>query len=145
MSELSDFRKAKDKYFGGDENSPLTPEQRKGFQGLQYFAENERLRFVLEVEEFSRESKDEIQMATSTGDSAPHTRWGQLKFEVDCVPQHRRRRLFPSFQGRHDGEGVLFRRPLPGPASIRGWPVGGFQLRLQPPLKLPDSPVREPA
>ena len=86
MSELSDFRKAKDRYFGGGENSPLTPEQRKGFQGLQYFAENERLRFVLEVEEFPRESKDEIQMATSTGDSAPHTRWGQLKFEVDGVP-----------------------------------------------------------
>ena len=86
MSEIGDFRKAKDKYFGGDEHSPLTPGQRKRFQGLQYFAENEKLQFVLAVEEFPRESKDEIQMATSSGDTAPHTRWGLLKFEVGGEP-----------------------------------------------------------
>lgn len=86
MTEISDFRKAKDQYFGGDQNSPLTVDQRKRFQGLQYFAENSNLRFVLAVEEFPTDSKDLIQMATSTGDTAPHTRWGQLKFEVDGVP-----------------------------------------------------------
>jgi len=86
MSEIVDFRKAKDRYFGGDENSPLTPEQRKRFQGLQYFAENEKLQFVIAVEEFAADSKGEIQMATSSGDSAPHTRWGQLKFEVGGEP-----------------------------------------------------------
>ena len=41
---------------------------------------------MLAVEEFPNDSKDVIQMATSTGDTAPHTRWGQLKFEVDGVP-----------------------------------------------------------
>jgi len=86
MTEIADFRKAKDRYFGDDENLPLTPEQRQRFQGLQYFAENEKLQFVLVVEEFPAESKDEIQMATSSGDSATHTRWGQLKFEVGCEP-----------------------------------------------------------
>ena len=85
-SEISDFRKAKDRYFGGDQNSPLTVDQRKRFRGLQYFSENEGLRFVLAVEEFPEDSKDLIQMATSTGDTAPHTRWGQLKCEVDGVP-----------------------------------------------------------
>ena len=38
------------------------------------------------MEEFPTDSKDEIQMATSTEDTAPHTRWGQLTFEVDGVP-----------------------------------------------------------
>ena len=40
MSEIGDFRKSKDQYFGGDPISPLTSEQRKGFKGLKYFAEN---------------------------------------------------------------------------------------------------------
>jgi uncharacterized protein (DUF1684 family) len=57
MTEISDFRKAKDQYFGGDQNSPLTVDQRKRFQGLQYFAENSNLRFVLAVEEFPTDSK----------------------------------------------------------------------------------------
>ena len=86
MTEISDFRKAKDQYFGGGQNSPLTVDQRNRFRGLQYFSENEGLRFVLAVEEFPNDSKDLIQMATSTGDTAPHTRWGQLKFEVDGAP-----------------------------------------------------------
>ena len=86
MSEIGDFRKAKDQYFGGGEGSPLTPAQRKRFKGLRYFEENADLQFVLSVEEFPEESKDLIQMATSSGDTAPHTRWGQLKFEVDGVP-----------------------------------------------------------
>jgi uncharacterized protein (DUF1684 family) len=86
MSEIGDFRKAKDQYFGGDPNSPLTPGQRKGFKGLKYFAENEDLQFVLAVDEFPDESKDLVHMATSSGDTAPHTRWGQLKFVVDGVP-----------------------------------------------------------
>lgn len=86
MSEIVDFRKAKDQYFGGDQNSPLTPEQQKRFRGLQYFEENKDLLFILKVEEFSHDAKDLIQMATSSGDTAPHTRWGQLKFDVDGVP-----------------------------------------------------------
>ncbi len=86
MSEITDFRKAKDQYFGEDSNSPLTPEQRKRFKGLQYFEENEALQFVLKVEEFPNDAKDMIQMATSSGDTAAHTRWGELKFSVDGVP-----------------------------------------------------------
>ncbi|MBC8281316.1 MAG: DUF1684 domain-containing protein [Chloroflexi bacterium] len=86
MSEIADFRKAKDHYFEGDPNSPLTPEQRKRFRGLQYFEENEDLQFILKVEEFPDNAKNLIQMATSSGDTAPHTRWGQLKFDVDGVP-----------------------------------------------------------
>ena len=76
MSEITDFRKAKDQYFGGDQNSPLTNAQRNRFRGLEYFKENVDLQFVLGVEEFPNDAKDLIQMATSTGDTAPHIRWG---------------------------------------------------------------------
>ncbi len=83
MSEIGDFRKAKDQYFGSGQDSPLTPEQRKRFRGLQYFPENPELQFLLSVEEFPRDARDVIRMATSSGETAAHLRWGQLKFEVD--------------------------------------------------------------
>ena len=86
MSEIGNFRKAKDQCFGGDQNSPLTLTQRERFSGLRYFEENSALQFVLSVEEFAKDDRDVIQMATSSGDSAPHLRWGQLKFEVDGTP-----------------------------------------------------------
>ena len=40
MSELKDFRKAKDQFFAQDPHSPLLPEQRLHFQGLDYFPED---------------------------------------------------------------------------------------------------------
>jgi len=83
MSEITDLREAKDQYFRGDPNSSLTNEQRNRFRGLEYFDENSDLQFVLGVEEFPNDAKDLIQMATSTGDTAPHIRWGQLKFDVN--------------------------------------------------------------
>ncbi len=86
MSELCDFRKGKDQFFGDSQDSPLTPEQRKRFSGLQYFPGNPELQFVLTVEEFAKDARDVIQMATSSGETASHLRWGQLKFEVDGTP-----------------------------------------------------------
>ena len=41
---------------------------------------------MLGVEEFHNSAKDLIQMATSTVDTAPHIRWGQLKFDVNGEP-----------------------------------------------------------
>ena len=118
MSEIGDCSKAKHQYFGGDQNSPLTPAQQKRFQGLEYFPENPALQFVLVVEQFPNDSRDLIQMATSFGDTAPHTRWGQSKFEVDgeSVALTVYRSVggddFPSIYGREDWKRVLFRRPI---------------------------------
>ena len=41
---------------------------------------------MLSVEEFPEDARDVIQMATSSGETASHFRWGQLKFEVDGTP-----------------------------------------------------------
>ena len=38
------------------------------------------------MEEYADDSKDLIQMATSSGDSAPHICWGQLRFVVGGAP-----------------------------------------------------------
>jgi uncharacterized protein (DUF1684 family) len=123
MSEITDFRKAKDQYLGGDQNSPLTNTQRERFRGLEYFEENANLQFVLAVEEFPSDAKDLIQMATSSGDTAPRTRWGQLKFDVNGEPVtlvvywSAGGDDFSTVHGRHHRQGTLRRRPLPRPAG----------------------------
>lgn len=81
MSELTEFRKEKDGYFGKDAHSPLTPKQRKGFKGLAYYPENPSLRLELPVR--GLEDEEPVQMVTSTGEVQTYRRWGQVRFPVD--------------------------------------------------------------
>ncbi len=84
MTELDDFRAAKDDFFAHDHQSPLTRAQRQAFTGLHYFPENPALRLEVEVEPFLQQ--DEIEMQTSTGDVQHYTRYGRFKFSVDGLP-----------------------------------------------------------
>lgn len=81
MSQLEHFRKQKDDFFGTNPQSPLTPEQQTGFEGLRYFPESPNLRFELSIEEF--ETKEKVQIITSTGDLREYERFGKVSFEVD--------------------------------------------------------------
>ena len=72
MSDLTEFRKAKDEFFATDHQSPLTHEQQSDFTGLAYFEEDAGLRYEVEVEEF--EDKELVEMQTSTGDVASYSR-----------------------------------------------------------------------
>lgn len=83
MTELDDFRKEKDDFFGNHAQSPLTPEQRKTFKGLNYFAENDALRFEVQVQEFT--DKVSFQMQTSTGDMREYQKYGKFKFVVEGI------------------------------------------------------------
>ena len=81
MSDLLDFRKEKDEFFGGHHQSPLTREQRRSFTGLKYFPENEALRLEVQVDEFP--VKEQIQMQTTTGDVQTYERFGRFHVQVD--------------------------------------------------------------
>ncbi len=81
MSELTDYRAEKDEFFRRHPQSPLTPEQRNGFVGLQYFPENEALRLEVQVEPLKDEQP--MQMQTSTGGVQTYIRYGRFKFQVD--------------------------------------------------------------
>jgi uncharacterized protein (DUF1684 family) len=81
MSELTDFRAEKDEFFRRHPQSPLTPEQRRGFLGLNYFPENESLRLEVQVEPLHDEKSMEMQ--TSTGGVQEYMRYGRFKFQVD--------------------------------------------------------------
>jgi uncharacterized protein len=81
MSELTDFRREKDEFFGYHPQSPLTPEQKHRFTGLQYFPENEALRLEVQAELlFDQQS---MQMQTSTGGVQTYVRHARFKFQVD--------------------------------------------------------------
>ncbi len=81
MTELEEFRAAKDEFFAKHPQSPLTPRQKAGFKGLVYFPENPALRLELQPEEFP--AKAEISVGTSTGDVQRYQRWGRVHFTVD--------------------------------------------------------------
>ena len=84
MSELTDFRAEKDSFFKTHPQSPLTPEQKRGFAGLAYFDENPDLRLEVEVEPFP--SRDVIEMQTSTGGVQRYQRYGEFRFQADGQP-----------------------------------------------------------
>jgi uncharacterized protein (DUF1684 family) len=81
MSKLTDFRRAKDEFFAGHPQSPLTREQKKSFTGLHYFPENPTLCLDVTVEIFP--DPQPFEMQTSTGDVQAYTRFGRFRFEVD--------------------------------------------------------------
>ncbi len=84
MTELDDFRAAKDDFFAHDRQSPLTLAQRQAFAGLRYFPENPALRLEVQVEQFPEQ--DEIKMQTTTGDIQRYIRYGRIKFSAEGQP-----------------------------------------------------------
>lgn len=81
---LEEFRREKDRAFALDRHSPLTPEQRSEFSGLNYFPEDPTLRFEVPIAEYPE--KHTIQMLTSTGDQQTYTRYGRIHFTVEGQP-----------------------------------------------------------
>ncbi|MCL4488986.1 MAG: DUF1684 domain-containing protein [Chloroflexi bacterium] len=80
MSEIAEFRKAKDQFFKTSAQSPLAPEQKRDFAGLNYFDENPALRFELPLERYS--DPERVAMQTSTGTTQDYDKIGQVRFEV---------------------------------------------------------------
>ncbi len=81
MFDLTEFRKQKDDFFEKDHHSPLSVDQKKDFQGLNYYNENLALRIEVEVEPF--DDKKHVQMQTSTGDQQEYLKYGKFRFEVE--------------------------------------------------------------
>jgi hypothetical protein len=83
VSELEDFRAAKDAFFRDDPRSPLLPEQRGSFGGLSYFDENEALVIRGELVTEAVDRNERIVMQTTTGEEQEYRRAGVVGFEVD--------------------------------------------------------------
>ena len=81
MTELTEFRKSKNKFFKYDHHSPLTHEQQHHFEGLNYFPENPELKKTVKVDVFPE--KREVKIQTSTGETQTYQRYGKFEFMVD--------------------------------------------------------------
>ncbi|HEY44322.1 MAG TPA: DUF1684 domain-containing protein [Anaerolineae bacterium] len=81
MNALEQFRHHKDDFFRTDPHSPLTPEQKRNFAGLNYFPENPELDLIVEVERFDK--GDMVQIQTNTGDVQTYERYGRFSFTID--------------------------------------------------------------
>lgn len=83
--DVERLRREKDRFFRESPNSPLRPEDRRAFQGLEYFPYNEDL--VLDVKLHELDETEEIVMATSlTGKETLYYRVGYFTFQVDGSP-----------------------------------------------------------
>lgn len=80
MNAYAQFRAQKDEFFELDRHSPLTPEQKNAFDGLNYFEINEDLVFRLGIEKFQEQKT--VMMQTSTGDVNSYLKFGRVHFEV---------------------------------------------------------------
>ena len=84
MQTLKTFRADKDDFYARHPQSPLTPAQKRDFNGLNYFPENTALRLEVDVETSS--ASESIQIQTTGGQPQSYQRFGRFKFVVDGQP-----------------------------------------------------------
>ena len=125
MSALDDFRRDKDAFFRDDPRSPLTPEQRAAFTGLDYFPQDEGLRIDAEMD--TDVEPGVIEMETTSGTPQRYTRAGTVTFEVDGEPATVT--LYASADGHAHGLFLPFRDATSGRETYGA----GRYLDLDPP------------
>ncbi|RLD50195.1 MAG: hypothetical protein DRJ05_19945 [Bacteroidetes bacterium] len=82
---LEDARKGTNIEFMYSEKSPLAPDQKKGFQGLDYFSIDGKYR--VEGLLVKDENPDTVIMKTSGSRTPKYIKYGVVKFEVDGIEQ----------------------------------------------------------
>jgi hypothetical protein len=83
MSDLEDFRRAKDDFFLGHPQSPLTDGQRDRFTGLVYFPEEPSLVIEARLETGGVDRDEAVVTQTTTGGEQVYHRAGRVRFSVD--------------------------------------------------------------
>ncbi len=85
MSELSEFRLAKDAFFRDAEQSPLSHEQQADFQGLTYYPEDPAYDVLAWVEPL--DAPTPVTLITSRGTVQQFYRVAHLHFTLEGQPQ----------------------------------------------------------
>ena len=80
--ELAQHRHDADDFFRNHPQSPLLPEQRATFAGMDYFPHNPALDLEIEAEEFA-EKEGVLVPVTGDQPTRPFEKWGVLRFEVE--------------------------------------------------------------
>jgi uncharacterized protein (DUF1684 family) len=83
IDALEAQRAEKDAYFRHNPYSPLEPEDRQTFSGLQYYEPDLAFQYILQLQPADPEP---ITLQTNTGDEQTYNRIGRVKFEVEGEP-----------------------------------------------------------
>ncbi|KTG15865.1 DUF1684 domain-containing protein [Haloferax profundi] len=81
LTDLQRHREQKDRYLAHDRHSPIPPDQRESFDGLDYFDPDPDLRYELELQEY--DDPETITIGTSTDGERDYLVWGRFEFELD--------------------------------------------------------------
>lgn len=92
MSEATDWeaalerqREQKDQFYAEHPHSPLPPDHRERFEGLDYFEPDPELRFVLPL--YEHDDPEPITVETTTEGAREYRRWGEFRFTVGGTEQ----------------------------------------------------------
>lgn len=77
---LETERARKDEFFAKYPQSPIPPEDRSKFNGLDYFPPDQNYRFELALQE--HQEKEVVRMAYTRGEEQEFVRWGEFRFEI---------------------------------------------------------------
>ncbi len=77
---LEEERELKDGFFKAHPQSPIPPEERKKFKGLDYFPLDSDYRFELELHE--HDEKKLVKMIYTKGEEQEFLRWGEFWFKI---------------------------------------------------------------
>lgn len=86
--EVQIERKQKDMFFGEHSQSPIPPEERSEFEGLDYYSPDRKYRFEIELHEHI--TKEKIKVQDTQGNERELLRWGEFRFQVqdkECTLQ----------------------------------------------------------
>jgi len=73
-------RETKDAFFAQNWQSPLPPQERAQFKGLQYYPPDSSYRFELELHEHPEQQV--VKMAYTKGNEQDFLRWGEFRFKI---------------------------------------------------------------
>lgn len=78
--QIEAFRRQKDKFFKESEESPLLPDDKKYFSGLEYYPVDSTYRVIAALVADAHPGTFRVQ--TTTGDFKEYTRMGRLEFQL---------------------------------------------------------------
>ena len=82
--EVLAFRRQKDEFYKTSPDSPLTPQQQAGFDGLRYFPPNPAYIFTVDAERLDGEA---FAISTTSGDTRTYRRYARFTFTVPGAEQ----------------------------------------------------------
>jgi len=83
-AQLAGFREQRDVYFATDPDSPLLPDERPVFSGLEYFEPQRSLYFVGDLQVYI--DPEHVQMVTTAGQFREAQRTGFVAFRIEDKP-----------------------------------------------------------